>query len=347
MARVLLVFGGQSSEHEVSCESAVSVFEALDAGGHRVVPVGISRDGEWFLVDTSFRPFRAEGRPVSLAIPDAVLKVGGDVVEFDVAFPVLHGPMGEDGTLQGMFEMAGVPYVGCDVRASAVTMDKDLSKRLVEAAGIPTSPWRTIRRREWLSDAEAVAEAVAHGLRFPLFVKPSAQGSSVGISKAGDTAQLLSGVANAFRYDTKVVVEEAVVGREIEVAVLDGPRASVPSEIIVTAEFYTYEAKYADDTSQCIAPADLGENATKTVRAMAEAIFDLFGLTGLARVDFFYERATNQFLFNEVNTMPGFTSISGFPKMWLASGMTYEQLCSHLVDAALDRFDDQRRLAMR
>lgn len=341
------MFGGQSSEHEVSCESAVSVYTALEGAGHRVVPVGINRDGEWFLVDTSFQPFRAEGRPVSMAIPDGVLQVGDQVVEFDVVFPVLHGPKGEDGTIQGLLEIAGVPYVGCGVRASAVTMDKDLSKRVVDSAGIPTSPWRTIGQPEWEADSHGVAESISHGLRFPLFVKPSAQGSSVGIAKVHDTAQLIPAVTNAFRYDTKVVVEQGVAGREIEVAVLDGPRASVPSEIIIEADWYTYEAKYTDDASQCVAPADLSENATKTVRAMAESIYDLLDLSGLARIDFFYDTATRTFFFNEANTMPGFTSISGFPKMWLASGMTYQELCSHLVDAAFDRHEALSKLSMR
>lgn len=347
MARVLLVFGGRSSEHEVSCESAVSIYDALEEGGHRVIPVGISREGDWFLADISFRPFRAEGRDVSFVLPTGSLLVGDETVGFDVAFPVLHGPKGEDGTIQGMFEMADVPYVGCGVRASAVTMDKDLSKRIVDGAGIPTSPWRTVRRTEWERDSEGVAASIAHGLHFPLFVKPSAQGSSVGIAKADESSQLLPAITNAFRYDDKVVVEQGVDGREIEVAVLDGPRSSVPSEIVISGDWYTYEAKYADDSSECVAPADLSENATKTVRAMAEAVYDLLDLTGLARIDFFYDKATRQFIFNEANTMPGFTSISGFPKMWLASGMTYEELCSHLVDAAFKRHEEMSALALR
>ena len=325
----------------------MSIYDALEGAGHRVIPVGISREGDWFLADTSYRPFRAEGREVVFVLPNGSLRVGDQTVGFDVAFPVLHGPRGEDGTIQGMFEMADVPYVGCGVRGSAVTMDKDLSKRIVDAAGIPTSPWRTVRRDEWERDPEGVAASIAHGLHFPLFVKPSAQGSSVGITKADETSQLLPAIANALRYDDKVVVEQGVSGREIEVAVLDGPRSSVPSEIVIAGDWYTYDAKYADDSSACIAPADLSENATKTVRAMAEAIYDLFDLTGLARVDFFYDTATRRFIFNEANTMPGFTSISGFPKMWLASGMTYEELCSHLVDAAFKRHEEMSALALR
>lgn len=321
--------------------------DALTGAGHRVIAVGINRSGEWFLSDIAHRPFRAEGRPVTFTVPDGDLEVGGQPVEFDVVFPVLHGPKGEDGTVQGLFEVCDVPYVGCDVRSSAVCMDKDLTKRLADAAGIPTSPWRSIRRREWDADESAVLDVVAHALRFPVFVKPSAQGSSIGITKVESPDQLGSAVANAFRYDTKVVVEQAVAGREIEVAVLDGPQASLPSEIVIAADWYTYDAKYDDDASECVAPADLTDNATKTVRAMAEALFEILGLSGLARIDFFYDRATRRFLFNEANTMPGFTSISGFPKMWLATGMTYENLCSHLVDAAFERHAERAKLADR
>lgn len=331
----------------MSCDSAVSVHDALVDAGHRVIAVGIDRNGEWFLSDISHRPFRAEGRPVTFTVPDGVLQVGGQQVEFDVVFPVLHGPKGEDGTVQGLFEVCDIPYVGCDVRASAVCMDKDLTKRIADAAGIPTSPWRSIRRRDWDIDELRVLKALEKGLRFPVFVKPSGQGSSVGIAKVKKPEHLGGAIANAFRYDTKVIVEQAVVGREIEVAVLDGPKASVPSEIVIAAEWYTYDAKYDDDASECVAPADLDEDGARTVRAMAEALFDVLGLSGLARIDFFYDTAAKRFLFNEANTMPGFTSISGFPKMWLASGMTYEELCSHLVRAAFDRHAERAKLADR
>jgi D-alanine-D-alanine ligase len=226
-------------------------------------------------------------------------------------------------------------------------MDKDLSKKLADAAGIATAPWRTIQRREWDIDAEAVTSSVAHGMRFPVFVKPSVQGSSVGISKVADASSLGGAIANAFRYDSKVIVEEGIVGREIEVAVLDGPRASLPGEIITGFEWYTYEAKYHDEGSECVAPANLTDEETKTVRGLAESVFALLGLNGLARIDFLFETATGRFLFNEANTMPGFTSISGFPKMWLASGFTYEELCSHLVDAAFERHEARAKLAIR
>jgi D-alanine-D-alanine ligase len=347
MARVLLLFGGRSSEHEVSCSSAVSVYGALTGSGHRVIPVGIDRQGAWFLADTAYKPFRAEGRPVSFSVPAGVLEVSGQQVEFDVVFPVLHGPMGEDGTVQGLFDTSGIPYVGCGVRASALTMDKDFTKRIARAAGIDTSPWVAVKSDRWSEDAHRIVPEISSQLRYPMFVKPSAQGSSVGISKVSDDGALEVAIDAALRYDTKIVVEEGVEGREIEVAVLDGPRASLPGEIVIEADWYTYEAKYDDDSSECVAPADLDAHATATVRALAERVFELLGLSGLARVDFFLDARTGRFIFNEVNTMPGFTSISGFPKMWLASGFTYEELCSHLVDAAFERHATRSRLENR
>lgn len=347
MARVLLLFGGRSSEHEVSCSSAVSVYAALTSSGHRVIPVGIDRSGEWYLADTAYRPFRAEGRPVSFSVPAGVLEVAGQHVEFDVVFPVLHGPMGEDGTVQGLFDTSDVPYVGCGVRASALTMDKDLTKRIARAAGIDTSPWIAVKRTRWDDDAAGVISEVTSRLRYPMFVKPSAQGSSVGISKVNDAGGLEVAINAALRYDTKVVVEEGIEGREIEVAVLDGPRASLPGEIVIEADWYTYKAKYDDEASECVAPADLDAHATATVRGLAERIFELLDLSGLARVDFFLDDRSGRFVFNEVNTMPGFTSISGFPRMWLASGFTYEELCSHLVDAAFERHGFRSKLETR
>ena len=331
----------------MSCSSAVSVYGALTGAGHRVIPVGIDRQGDWFLADTAYKPFRADGRPVSFSVPAGVLEVSGQQVEFDVVFPVLHGPMGEDGTVQGLFDTSGVPYVGCGVRASALTMDKDFTKRIVRAAGIDTSPWLAVRKVRWDTEAPRVLDEVTRQLRYPLFVKPSAQGSSVGISKVTDVGALEVAMNEALRYDTKVVVEEAIDGREIEVAVLDGPKASLPGEIVIEADWYTYKAKYDDEGSECVAPADLDAHETATVRALSERVFDLLGLTGLARVDFFLDRRSGRFLFNEVNTMPGFTSISGFPKMWLASGYTYEALCSHLVEAAFERHEARTKLATR
>lgn len=347
MARVLLLFGGRSSEHEVSCASAVSVHDALIEAGHRVIPVGIDRDGDWHLGDPTFRPFKADGRAVEMSVPTGSLRVADNDIEFDVVFPVLHGPQGEDGTVQGLLETCGVPYVGCGVAGSALAMDKDLAKRIVQASGIATTPWIRLFRPRWDADPHGVVEQVATSLRYPVFVKPSAQGSSVGIARAVSDQELKEAIDAAYRYDSKVVIERGVTGREIEVAVLDGPRASVPGEVITEAEFYTYDAKYANDISRFEVPAELSPSAASEVSALAERIFTELGLWGLARVDFFYDEHNGNFLFNEANTLPGFTSISGFPKMWLASGMTYSELCSHLVDAAFTRHEERGRLAIR
>ncbi len=347
MSRVLLLFGGRSAEHEVSCASAVSIHDALIASGHRVIPVGIDRSGAWFLTDTSVRPFRAQGRVVSMSVPSGHLFVGGDEIGFDVAFPVLHGPQGEDGTVQGVFETCGVPYVGCGVLGSALAMDKDLTKQVVSATGIQTPRWRTIRRDAWENDAEQALEESVRSLRLPVFVKPSALGSSVGITRVVSEDGLKDAVTNAFRYDTKVVVEQAIEGREIEVAVLDGPRASVPGEVVLASGWYTYDAKYADETSRFEAPAELPAKESEKVRRLAERVFDLLGLDGLARIDFFYERDSREFWFNEANTMPGFTSISGFPKMWAASGVSYPDLCNGLVEAATERHTRRADLSVR
>jgi len=311
-----------------------------------VIPVGIDRGGAWFLSDASFRPFRAEGRSVELLLPKGTLRVGADEIEFDVAFPVLHGPQGEDGTVQGALEVCDVPYVGCGVLGSALAMDKDLTKQVVASKGIATAPWLTIRSREWAEDPSLSIHEVARALRFPVFVKPSAQGSSVGISRATSEGELKEAIIKAFRYDGKVIVEQAVSAREIEVGVLDGPVSSVPGEVVIPSGWYTYDAKYQDDSSSFEAPARLSQEATRQVRDLAERIFEMLGLTGLARIDFFYENGTRRFLFNEVNTLPGFTSISGFPKAWIASGLTYPGLCGRLVDAAIDRHDEREKFAL-
>lgn len=346
MARVLLLFGGQSAEHEVSCASAVSIHDALERAGHGVIPVGIDRSGEWFLADPTLRPFRTEGRAVSFSLPEGVLAVGDDTIHVDVVFPVLHGPKGEDGAIQGALEVAGIPYVGCGVRGSAVAMDKHLTKTIASAAGIPTAPWVTIHRSQWNGESETALAGV-ESLRFPVFVKPIAQGSSIGIARVEDRNELAAAVTNALRYDDAVIVEQGIEGREIEVAVLDGPRASQPGEVVLVSGWYTYDAKYADETSRFDAPADLPADRAREVSALAERVFSALDLNGLARVDFFLEHESGRFVFNEANTMPGFTSISGFPKMWEASGLPYPELCDHLVRAALDRHDALSKLSLR
>ncbi|HHC07319.1 MAG TPA: D-alanine--D-alanine ligase [Actinobacteria bacterium] len=335
MARVLLLFGGRSAEHEVSCTSAVAIHDALTEAGHQVIPVGIDRKGTWHVAEASRRPLRAEGRPVQLLVPDGTLLAGDDEVVFDVVFPVLHGPYGEDGTIQGLFESCGLPYVGNGVLGAAISMDKDVAKRLVAAAGIPTTPWRTIRVETFAASPEPVVAAATGDLGLPVFVKPAALGSSVGVAKASTVAEAVAACEAAFDLGEKVLVEEAIDGREIEVAVLEGGRVAGPGEIVTTAEWYDYDAKYRDDTSEFVVPANLPDARAAEVRELALRIFEVLEGRGLARVDFLYEPAGRGFLFNELNAMPGFTPISGFPKMWLAAGTTYAELCDGLVAAAL------------
>jgi D-alanine-D-alanine ligase len=337
MAKVAVFFGGRSEEHEVSCVSAVSVVEALEEKGHEVVAVGIERDGSWYLADASARPLAVEGPPAVLEVPGGGIRAGGVRVGFDVAFPVLHGPFGEDGTVQGMFEMAGIPYVGSGVVGSAVAMDKDVAKRLFRDAGIPISPFLVIRRAGFTDDPRGSVSLVRGELGYPVFVKPAELGSSVGISRADDDGPLKDSIREALRHGEKVIVEQEVGGREIEVAVLEGPRSSVPGEIVVDGGWYTYDAKYRDDATRLLVPAPLPETAAALVRRMAAEAFAVLECRGLARVDFFYEEGGRGFVLNEVNTMPGFTPKSMFPMMWAATGMPYPDLCDELVDLALER----------
>jgi D-alanine-D-alanine ligase len=310
------------------------VIDALEGAGHHVIPVGIDREGSWFLADGRHSPLIASGRPVSLQLPSGTLRAAGDEVGFDVVFPVLHGPYGEDGTIQGVFEIAGVPYVGCGVLSSALAMDKDNAKRVIESAGIATTPWMVVRSGQFDDPADTV-DRIVDRLGLPVFVKPAELGSSVGISRADSEAALKDGILIAFGYGDKVLVEEAIQGREIEVAVLEGPRMSVPGEIITGQQWYDYDAKYNDADSECVAPADLTDSESALVRELAGRAFSALECGGLARVDFLYEQGGRGFLLNEVNTMPGFTPISGFPKMWQASGMSYPELCNELVKMAL------------
>jgi D-alanine-D-alanine ligase len=337
MARVALIFGGRSAEHEVSCVSAVSTLEALEDRGHVVVAVGIDHEGGWHLADRDARPLRADGPAVGLEVPGGRLIADAGPVEFDVAFPVLHGPFGEDGTIQGLFEIVGVPYVGSGVLGSAVSMDKDVAKRLLGQAGLPIGTYRVLRRSSWAGDPSEVVADLADDLGFPLFVKPASLGSSVGIGRADDAGTLKEAIDDALLHGDKVMVEAEVAGREIEVAVLEGPRASVPGEIVVPGGWYTYEAKYRDDATQLIVPASLSDAEAAHVRSLACRAFEVLECGGLARVDFFFEEGGRGFLINEVNTMPGFTPVSMFPRMWAASGMPYAELCDELVTLAMAR----------
>ncbi len=351
--RVGLVFGGRSTEHSVSCVSAASVLAVLDRDRYDVVAIGITQDGRWVLAPDQPAALRSDSLPV-LAEGLAPLVLAGDptvqglvslgdgpgVEGVDVVFPLLHGPYGEDGTLQGLLELAGLPYVGSGVFASAAAMDKQHMKLVLKGHGLPVGPYEVVTPREWEQDPGAVVLRLSESLSLPVFVKPARGGSSIGISKVTEAADLPEAVEVARRYDPKVVVEAMLPGREIECGVLegpDGPEASLPSEIHVHPDraFYDFEAKYLDEGTGFDIPAQLSADETAAVQAMACAAFEALGCEGLARVDFFL--GPHGLVVNEVNTMPGFTPASMFPRMWAASGVDYPTLVDRLLTCALTR----------
>ena len=344
--KVAVLFGGRSGEHEVSLVSGASVAGAL-AERHDVIPVLIDRQGRW-LLQSSLAP--EGGEPVFLApSPEdrGALRRMSDasvVARPDAFFPVLHGTFGEDGTVQGLLDLAAVPYAGSGVAASAAAMDKELMKALFTAAGVPQTPYRVLRRR----DEDGAAVVVIEELGLPVFVKPANLGSSVGVSKVKQAAELGPALDLAFAYDRKVVVEAAVKdNRELEISILgnDEPAASVPGEIIPDREFYDYDSKYsAESRTQLLIPAPLDAAVAAEVGRLGIAAFRAVDACGYARVDFLLERATGRILVNEINTIPGFTSISMFPKLWAASGVSYAELLSRLVSLALERHAERTRL---
>lgn len=348
--KLVVLFGGQSAEHDVSCTTAAHVLRAADPDKYEIIPVGISRDGHWAIAEGA-RTALAAG-PASL--PGRLDPTGSAILPADVVsdpkhtvvVPLLHGPMGEDGTVQGLLELANVPYVGSGVLGSALAMDKAMANQVLAANGVPQADHRALRANEITPGlpAELVEE-----LGLPLFVKPANMGSSVGVSKAKTVEEVRDAIELATTYDEWILVEEAIVGREIEVAVLGNlePRASVPGEIVPGAEFYDYADKYLDDGSQAIVPAPLSAAEATTVRELAVRVFKLLRCEGLARVDFFFEEQGRGFLCNEINTMPGFTPISMYPKLWIASGMTYSELIDELVQLAVERHARQRRNTAR
>ena len=341
--RVGVVYGGRSGEHEVSIASAASVFKHIDRSRYEPVPIRIEKDGRWVLPSAEPKALsagevirQAPSTALQPLDPTAAVSTGVDVV-----FPVLHGPYGEDGTVQGLLELANVAYVGCGVLASAVGMDKAVMKTMFAARGLPVvAPYIVVLRHEWERERDAITARVAGELRYPVFVKPANLGSSVGISKAKSDASLADGMTLALQFDRKVVIEAAVPNaREIEVAVLgnDDPQASVPGEIVPSREFYDYEAKYLDEGSQPLIPAPLTDDETRRVRAMAIEAFRAIDGAGLSRVDFLIARDSGDLYVNEVNTLPGFTTISMYPKMWEASGRSYPALLDRLITLALER----------
>lgn len=362
--RVGLLFGGRSVEHDVSIVSATSILGALDRSRYDVSLIGVDQDGRWHLAeDAKALPDVLRERDVFLpAVPGGATlqasdargsnSVGplGAAARLDVVFPIIHGRGGEDGALQGLLELADVPYVGSGVLSSALQMDKDFAKRLLAAAGLPVTPWvgfspASLAR---LGPREAAERAEAE-LGLPAFAKPANSGSSVGISRAETIADLAAAIATAQRYDRKVLVEAAVDAREIEVAVLgnDEPEASVCGEIVSHRKFYDYEAKYHDDSTELIIPADIEAAEREELRAMAIAAFRALDGEGMARVDFLFDRKTRRAYVNELNSLPGFTSVSMYPKLWEASGLPYPKLIDRLIELALERHAKRAKLETR
>jgi D-alanine-D-alanine ligase len=346
--RVGILFGGRSGEHEVSLASAASVIRALDPEKYEAVPIGIDKDGRW-LVSAKAHKLLADvlktGNRVLLpADPSAATLVplgagaGQPSVPIDVVFPVLHGTFGEDGTVQGLLEMANMPYVGAGVLASAVGMDKDVQKRLFEQAGLPVVSFIVFRRSEWENNREDIAADVLTQLRLPIFVKPATAGSSVGMTKVTTREQLPEAIDHAAEFGLKVIVERGVDAREIEVSVLgnDEIRASIPGEIVPHRDYYDYKAKYIEQGTQLVIPAELTEKQVRTFQEYAVKAFRCIDGTGMARCDFFLEKRTNKIYVNELNTIPGFTSISMYPRLWEASGLSYSHLLDELINLALE-----------
>src|ERR1700675_2081648 len=384
--RVGILFGGRSGEHEISLLSAASVFKAIDQNKYEVVPIGITKDGRWLTSSDAERLLH--GKPVeperqlragdpdtttaaavlqngeSVVVPpephkssmtpfqsDAPVRRASDrAINVDVIFPVLHGTFGEDGTIQGLLELADIAYVGAGVLGSSAGMDKDIMKSLFRAAGLPIVKHVTVLRSQFEREPKRVQKMVESKLKYPVFVKPANLGSSVGISKAHDRKELGPAIAEAAEFDRKIVIEEGVGGkknkaREIERAVLgnDDPKASIAGEIIPCKEFYDYDAKYMVQGSEPVIPAKLSKSEMKTVQKLAIAAFQAVDCTGLARVDFLMDPKSRKILVNEINTMPGFTAISMYPKLWDATGVSYPELIDRLIQLGIERHEDKKR----
>ena len=352
MLKLAVLFGGLSNEHSISCISASSILTNADRTKYDLVPIGITRDGRWFLYENAdpekVKSGEWEKEPSlrrAVLSPDRethgiILPETGETIRIDVCFPVLHGMGGEDGTMQGLLTLAGIPFVGPGVAASANSMDKSLTKIIVDTTGVRQADYYIALRPDYEKDAQAVARAAAEKLKntYPMFVKPCSSGSSVGVARAGDFDTLVSGLAEAFRWDTKVLVEEFIDGHEVECAVLGNidPVASTVGEIAPTQTFYTFDAKYNDETSALYIPAHISDEAIETVRKNAVRVYTALGCRGLSRVDFFCTYQDNEIVFNEINTIPGFTSISMYPKLFEHAGLSYPALIDRLIELALE-----------
>jgi D-alanine-D-alanine ligase len=353
--RIGVLFGGRSGEHEVSLASAASVIRALDPEKYEAVPIGISKDGRWLVGTGSLKMLadvlKSGDRVVLPPDPSAASLVplgpaaGQPSVSVDVVFPVLHGTFGEDGTVQGLLELAGLPYVGAGVLASAVGMDKDVQKRLFDETGLPIVPFLAIRRSEWERERAKVLKAIKKKFRFPIFVKPATLGSSVGMTRVKAAHDISAAMDLAAEFALKIIVERGVTGREIEVSVLgnDELTASIPGEIVPHREYYDYRAKYLEQGTQLLIPAKLNRKQVAVFQNYAVRAFRAIDGTGMARCDFFLERRTGKIFINELNTIPGFTSISMYPKLWEASGLPYPKLIDRLIELAMELHRDKAR----
>jgi D-alanine-D-alanine ligase len=356
--RLAILYGGRSAEHQVSVVSARSVMEALDPDRFEVVPIAITREGAWLLPDRSplelaaadgaLPEVEAAGTEVALRPEQrgsALTGAGPGIGRIDVVFPILHGPFGEDGTVQGLFELADLPYVGSGVLASALAMDKAMAKVVLAQAGLPQAPYLVVTERGWRADPDRVAAEVAGRLAYPVFTKPARLGSSIGITKVKTPDGLADGLAAAFAHDPKALVEQGIVARELECGVLgnEAPEASVVGEVVPGHEFYDFEAKYLDESLKLQIPAPVPDAVRAQVRELSVRAFQALDCEGFARVDFFYEERTGRVLVNEVNTIPGFTPKSMFPLLWAASGLAYPDLVARLVELATERHAARRR----
>ena len=371
--RVGIIFGGKSMEHEISLMSATSIINAIDKGKFQVVLIGITKEGEWLkyngpveLIESSkweeiareehaknsFSKMELITNKQSLKVVDgkvSVLGYAGTSLrdDVDVVFPVLHGPFGEDGTIQGLFEMINIPYAGCGVLASAVSMDKAISKEIFQKAGLPICKYLLVLKEEMEDNTDAVIAKIEGELEYPLFVKPSNMGSSVGISKAANTKELLEALSQAARHDRRIVVEESVFARELEVGIVGNYRAkaSIVGEIIPSKEFYDYEAKYFDGgKSKMSIPADISEELSKEIREMVVRAYEAIDGTGFARIDFFLDKKNGKVFLNEINTIPGFTKFSMFPQLWENTGVSYKDTIEKIIQLAFERFNSRKRI---
>jgi D-alanine-D-alanine ligase len=364
--QVAVLFGGRSGEHEISLQSAASVMQHIDKRRYDVIPVNINKQGHWSLDQQAYVQLQtnqtidlngslnSELAAVSFPGQKSVATLFSKVIDgkFDVVFPVLHGPLGEDGTVQGLLEMADLPYVGAGVLSSAVGMDKDIAKRLIQQAGLAIVPYIAVNAGAWEINPQYYQEQILEQLGYPVFVKPANLGSSVGVQKVKTPSDLLAAVRKAFHFDQKILIEQAMQAREIELSVLQNsiygqaPKVSVPGEIEALHEFYSYEAKYLDEQGAKLhIPADLTATQIAEAQAIAGRSFECLECEGMARVDLFLDQDSGKFIFNEINTIPGFTQISMYPKLWQESGLAYTDLLTELIELALSRY--KRKQAFR